>query len=84
MRLQVNGETRDLAAGEALLLSSGERVTLTRGILHAFWADSAYAVLGEVSTGNDDAHDNFFEDPRVGRFSKIEEDETACVKLVSD
>jgi D-lyxose ketol-isomerase len=53
-------------------------------VLHAFWADSEYAILGEVSSGNDDAHDNFFEDQRVGRFSSIEEDEPACVKLVSD
>ena len=83
-RLQVNGEARDLAAGKILLLSSGERITLTKGILHAFWADSAYAILGEVSTGNDDAHDNFFENRQVGRFSKIEEDEPAGVKLVSD
>jgi len=83
-RLQVNGEARSLAAGEVLRLSSGERITLTQGILHAFWADSEYAILGEVSTGNDDAHDNFFEDQQVGRFSQIEEDEPACVKLVSD
>lgn len=82
--LQVNGEMRTLAAGKPLLLRSGERVTLSRGILHAFWADAAYAVVGEVSTANDDANDNFFEDQRVGRFSKIDEDVPACVKLVSD
>jgi D-lyxose ketol-isomerase len=66
------------------MLSSGERVTLTRGVLHSFWADSEHAVLGEVSTANDDAHDNYFEDKRVGRFSEIDEDESPIVKLVTD
>jgi D-lyxose ketol-isomerase len=84
IRLQVNGEFREIPAGQPLVLSSGERVTLTKGILHAFWAETEYAVVGEVSTANDDAHDNYFEDKQVGRFSKIVEDEPACVKLVSD
>jgi len=83
-RAQVNGEWRDIPAGRPLMLSSGERVTLTKGILHAFWADSEYAIVGEVSTANDDAHDNYFEDKRVGRFSRIDEDAPAFVKLVSD
>ena len=39
--------------------------------------------LGEVSTANDDLHDNFFLNPDVGRFPGIEEDEVAAVKLVS-
>ena len=84
VRLQVNGEWRDIPSGRPLILSSGERVTLTKGVLHSFWADSVYAIVGEVSTANDDAHDNYFEDNRVGRFSKIEEDMPATVKLVSD
>ncbi len=84
VRLQVNGEWRDILPGKPLLLVSGERVTLTKGVLHAFWADSEYAIVGEVSTANDDAHDNYFEDKRVGRFSKIDEDIPAFVKLVSD
>lgn len=84
VRLQVNGDWREIPAGKPLLLVSGERVTLTKGVLHAFWADSEYAIVGEVSTANDDAHDNYFEDQRVGRFSEIEEDVPACTKLVSD
>ena len=75
---------REISTEKPLLLVSGERVTLTKGILHAFWADSDYAIVGEVSTANDDAHDNYFEDKRVGRFSKIDEDEPAAVKLISD
>jgi D-lyxose ketol-isomerase len=84
VRLQVNGEARDIPPGKPLVLMSGERITLTKGILHAFWADSEYAIVGEVSTANDDAHDNYFENKHVGRFSQIVEDEPACVKLVSD
>lgn len=40
--------------------------------------------IGEVSTANDDAHDNYFVNPDVGRFSVIIEDEPPLVKLVSD
>ena len=39
-------------------------------------------VLGEVSTYNDDAHDNVFADPRVGRMPAIDEDEPPVVRLV--
>lgn len=82
--LQVNGDWQEIPAGEHLVLSSGERITLTRGVLHAFWADSDYAVVGEVSTANDDVSDNYFENPCVGRFSAIVEDEAPSVRLISD
>lgn len=84
VRLQVNGDMRDIPTSGPLVLQAGERITLTKGVLHAFWADSEYAVVGEVSTANDDRHDNYFEDTRIGRFSAIDEDEPALVKLVSD
>ncbi|HPT77952.1 MAG TPA: D-lyxose/D-mannose family sugar isomerase [Candidatus Atribacteria bacterium] len=82
--LQVNGEPRELPVDRPLILTSGERITLVQGVRHAFWSDSEYTIVGEVSTANDDEHDNFFADPRVGRFSPIEEDEPAIVKLVSE
>ncbi len=84
VRLQINGEAMDVPAGQPLILSAGERITLVRDVRHAFWAESEYAIVGEVSTANDDSADNYFDDSRVGRFSKIEEDESAVVKLVSD
>lgn len=84
IRLQINGEWCDVSVAEPILLQAGERVTLTSGIRHAFWAKSDYAIVGEVSTANNDADDNFFDDPAVGRFSDIEEDEQAIIKLVSD
>lgn len=66
------------------VLEAGERVTLTPGTYHAFWPESAACVIGEVSTTNDDQHDNFFVDPRIGRFPAIEEDEPAAFPLVTD
>jgi D-lyxose ketol-isomerase len=84
VRVQVNGEWRDVPTDRPLVLKAGERVTLTRKVAHAFWADSKCAIVGEVSTANDDVGDNYFADPDIGRFSKIVEDEPAIVKLVSD
>ena len=57
-RSEINTAIAQAKAGELLGLSSGERVTLTKGILHAFWADSNDAIGGEVSTANDDTHGN--------------------------
>ena len=81
-RLLRNGETTDVCSGEALLLLAGERVTLEPGVYHAFWPDSPEAIIGEVSTANDDAHDNFFVDTSVGRFPEIDEDEAPLVRLL--
>ena len=59
-------------------------MTITSEVRHEFWAASEYAVVGEVSTANDDLADNFFNNPDVGRFTQINEDEPALIKLVSD
>ncbi|MBA4388612.1 MAG: D-lyxose/D-mannose family sugar isomerase [Verrucomicrobia bacterium] len=84
VRLQVNGEYRNVPTGKPLVLRSGERVTLVRRVAHEFRALSKYAIVGEVSTANDDRHDNYFKNKEVGRFSRIVEDEKPLVKLVSD
>jgi D-lyxose ketol-isomerase len=84
VRLQVNGEFQDLPVDRLLILQAGERITLTQGIRHAFWAETEYAIVGEVSTANDDTNDNFFQNPEVGRFSEIIEDEPSMVRLVSE
>jgi D-lyxose ketol-isomerase len=65
-------------------LQAGERITLTPGIYHAFWPEGADCIIGEVSTANDDNHDNFFVNPDVGRYPHVDEDEPAAVKLLSD
>ncbi len=84
-RVQVNGEMRSYnTEGEEFILHAGERITITQDMDHAFWPTTEYAILGEVSTCNDDVGDNIFFDERVGRFSDITEDEPACIRLVSD
>lgn len=82
--VSVNGERRPVMAGSRLTLRSGERITLTPGIVHAFVPTSDGCVIGEVSTANDDLNDNVFQDPNVGRFPEVVEDEPPLVRLVSD
>lgn len=65
-------------------LPAGSRVTLPPGLDHAFWPASESCVIGEVSTANDDEHDNFFANPDVGRYPEIDEDEAPIVRLISD
>jgi D-lyxose ketol-isomerase len=79
-----DGIRRELAPGARLRLSPGESVTLMPGDWHAFWAEEADVFVAEVSTVNDDTSDNIFDDPRVTRFSGIEEDEEPYRLLVSD
>ena len=82
--LKRNGKEIAARSGEVIELAAGERVTLTPGIYHAFWSASAECVMGEVSTANDDLHDNFFVNPEIGRYPGIEEDEHPRLRLVSE
>jgi D-lyxose ketol-isomerase len=77
-----NGEPIKVRSGETIVLQAGERVTIVPGMYHAFWPESRESIIGEVSTANDDAHDNFFVDPRIGRFPQIEEDERPFAHLL--
>lgn len=83
VEVPTDGTLRRLPAGSLLKLAPGESVTLLPGVWHAFWAEDADVLIGEVSTVNDDLTDNVFADP-IGRFSSIEEDETPLHLLVSD
>lgn len=82
--MRKDGEPTEFTSGDIVYLSSGERVTLTPGIYHAFWAVSEYCVIGEVSTYNDDVSDNVFIDRRVARFPGIEEDVPPLARLISE
>ncbi|MBT8185168.1 MAG: D-lyxose/D-mannose family sugar isomerase [Eudoraea sp.] len=82
--LKVNGVFKSFVSGDILSLQNGERVTLTPGLVHEFFPESEECIIGEVSTANDDLNDNFFINPGITRFSNIEEDEPAIVKLISD
>lgn len=79
-----NGVSEHISSGSVVNLCAGERVTLFPGVYHEFWPVSEVCIIGEVSTANDDLHDNFFVDPRIGRFSVVDEDEPPIVALVSD
>lgn len=80
----VNGDLREAKVGELLELAPGERITLVPGIYHEFFSVAEESIIGEVSTANDDATDNIFVNPDIGRFPGIEEDEPAQVRLLSE
>ena len=80
--MAVDGVLRQVPAGRPFTLEAGRRITLVPGVWHAFAPASDECVIGEVSTANDDLHDNFFLNPNVGRFPGIEEDEPAQVRLI--
>ncbi len=82
--IPVNHEPREFASGDVIELEAGSRVTLVPGVYHAFYPLSAGCIIGEVSTANDDLHDNFFVDSGIGRYPGIEEDEAPTLRLVSE
>ena len=84
VRVLVNGDEKMVPSNDVLYLKAGERITLYPGVYHEFWPVSPYAIIGEVSTANDDVHDNFFENPNVGRYEPIEEDVPALERLLSE
>jgi D-lyxose ketol-isomerase len=75
--LRLNGRVVELRVGQPIPLGAGSRVTLTPGTWHEFEPLSGECIIGEVSTANDDRHDNFFLDPAIGRHPLIDEDEPA-------
>ncbi|CAN5398059.1 D-lyxose/D-mannose family sugar isomerase [soil metagenome] len=81
---KLNGVARDARPGTELTLKAGERITLLPGVYHEFAPTEEGTIIGEVSTANDDLHDNFFISTEVGRYASIEEDEEPVVRLVSD
>jgi len=85
VRINVDGVWRTLAAGDVVRLDPGESITLTTRIYHKIWAEGGRVMMGEVSTINDDAADNFFYQMiGTGRFSTVEEDEEPLYLLFSD
>ncbi|MFZ4683788.1 MAG: D-lyxose/D-mannose family sugar isomerase [Terrimicrobiaceae bacterium] len=82
--LPIDHEPAPVASGTIVTLEAGSRVTLVPGVYHAFWPLSAECIIGEVSTANDDLHDNFFVNQDIGRYPGIEEDEAAVIRLISE
>lgn len=82
--VQVDGAERAVRPGETVELAAGSRITLVPGVYHEFSPLSREAIIGEVSTANDDLTDNVFVRDDIGRFPGIEEDARPLVRLVSD
>ena len=81
--VSTDGVQRTVAAGGLVALDPGESITLPTGLYHAFWAESARVLVGEVSTVNDDKTDNRFYEP-IGRFATIQEDEPPLYPLCNE
>jgi D-lyxose ketol-isomerase len=69
-----DGISRHVAAGGSVVLGPGESITLTPYLFHQFHAVGSDVLIGEVSSVNDDATDNYFLEP-LPRFPQIYEDE---------
>ena len=82
--IPVNHEPCELKSGALLVLEAGSRVTLVPGVYHEFYPLTDECIIGEVSTANDDLHDNYFVNANVGRYPGIDEDEPAAVRLASE
>ncbi|MDZ4695014.1 MAG: D-lyxose/D-mannose family sugar isomerase [Deltaproteobacteria bacterium] len=82
--VRIDGKPVAAFGGQSIPIAAGSRITIERGMFHAFWPVSAECVIGEVSTANDDDNDNYFADPNVGRFPPIEEDAEPRYRLIGD
>lgn len=81
--VSLDGVKRTVQAGDTLVLSPGESITLPAYCYHKFWGAESRVLVGEVSLVNDDNTDNRFYEP-VGRFPDIEEDEAPLYLLIKD
>ena len=69
-----DGITRHTEPGGLIVLKAGESITLPPHLYHTFHAVNGDALIGEVSSVNNDADDNYFYPP-IPRFPQIVEDE---------
>lgn len=81
----MDGVRMTLPAGGKAVLSPGASICLEQGVYHSFFGEKGRGavLVGEVSMVNDDTTDNRFHTP-LGRFSKIEEDESPLHLLAVD
>jgi D-lyxose ketol-isomerase len=78
-----DGIRRKVEAGGTVVLGPGESITLTPYLYHQFYAVEGNGLIGEVSSVNDDATDNYFLDP-LPRFPEIDEDEVPVRLLCTE
>ncbi len=69
-----DGVRREVKAGGTIFLGPGESITLNPFLYHTFYAVDGDALVGEVSSVNDDDSDNHFKEP-LPRYPEVEEDE---------
>jgi D-lyxose ketol-isomerase len=69
-----DGVRHHLEPGGAVILGPGESITLTPHLYHTFHAVDGSALIGEVSSVNDDDTDNYFLD-KLPRYPALIEDE---------
>lgn len=69
-----DGIKHSLKAGGILEMTPGNSITITPYLYHQFSVKKGYAVIGEVSSTNDDRTDNYFVQNRE-RYTGTEEDE---------
>jgi D-lyxose ketol-isomerase len=81
--VSLDGVVHHVPAGHVFAMRTGASITLTPYLYHDFWAEGGTAVLGEVSSLNDDDTDNVFLSAG-GRFPEIEEDVPARYKLCTE
>jgi D-lyxose ketol-isomerase len=78
-----DGVRRSVEAGSIVTLGPGESITLTPYLYHQFYAVDGDGLIGEVSSVNDDATDNYFREP-LPRFPQIFEDESPAHLLCTE
>ena len=81
--VSMDGVRRNVSAGDVVVLTPGESITLPPYLYHSFWGTGSRVLVGEVSAVNDDQEDNRFHQP-IGRFPDIIEDEPPLYLLVND
>jgi hypothetical protein len=69
-----DGIPRHTDAGGSIVLQAGESITVPPGLYHSFHSANGNALIGEVSSMNDDVTDNRFYQS-LSRFPEIVEDE---------
>ena len=83
--VKIDSIARSVPAGGRVVLQPGESICLEPGLFHKFYGEAGHgwALVGEVSTVNDDTIDNVFVDGSP-RFPQIVEDEEPLYLLVND
>jgi len=69
-----DGVRRKVEPGGSVVLGPGESITLVPYLYHSFYAIDGDALIGEVSSVNDDANDNHFIE-NLPRYPELVEDE---------